>query len=586
MTNILTVTVIAIEDHWLLLLGGGLFLVMVVEALTWRPAPTPRPAYLGTARHSTHEELVKAGFIGRKFGEGIRLGFEFNRTTGEPGQVIRYTGPGNLILVAPPRAGKFRDELAHSVLEFGAAGEGASLIAIDPKGQICAVTQRERKKFSRVVVLSPFYEELEQQGVHLGHAAKFNPMAALNPKAKSFTASCKNLADAIITEEPDSKNRFFTQSARDVVCGFIMYLAESPDFSPEQKTLAYMRSRLATDPFGFAREAFEKGSQAVKENVAMFAAEGADSNKVILDVRYTATTETSFIGDASIRESLSGSDFDFAELKTKPTTVYVVVPTEYLGGDGGRWFRLIVGSAIEQLGGPKGLRVLMLVDEFSAIGRLPVIQKAMAYSAGHGYQVWPVMQSLEQFKMDYKDSWETFIGTAAIKQFYFAGDFFTAEHVSKLCGEQTIILPGASTGPGGSSASESLHQRRLYYPDEVMRLGADRFLMLTTGAGVPHVTEGFRAPYLDKQHCPELQGRYDPDPYEKQRTNSNQDPPPNNNGKMTREVALKILELQEGATRAQMLAAYLRLMKQVHPDKGGSNYFAQQLNAARDALGF
>jgi hypothetical protein len=55
-------------------------------------------------------------------------------------------------------------------------------------------------------------------------------------------------------------------------------------------------------------------------------------------------------------------------------------------------------------------------------------------------------------------------------------------------------------------------------------------------------------------------------------------------GRMTRAHALEILELAEGATREAISAAYLRLMQKVHPDKGGSTYFARQLNEAREVL--
>jgi len=55
-------------------------------------------------------------------------------------------------------------------------------------------------------------------------------------------------------------------------------------------------------------------------------------------------------------------------------------------------------------------------------------------------------------------------------------------------------------------------------------------------------------------------------------------------GRMTRGAALEIFDLREGATSADIRAAYLRLMQQVHPDKGGSNFFARQLNEARDLL--
>jgi hypothetical protein len=53
---------------------------------------------------------------------------------------------------------------------------------------------------------------------------------------------------------------------------------------------------------------------------------------------------------------------------------------------------------------------------------------------------------------------------------------------------------------------------------------------------------------------------------------------------MSRAQALEILELSEGATREQIQAAYRRLMKQVHPDSGGSSYFAKQLTAAGEVL--
>lgn len=54
--------------------------------------------------------------------------------------------------------------------------------------------------------------------------------------------------------------------------------------------------------------------------------------------------------------------------------------------------------------------------------------------------------------------------------------------------------------------------------------------------------------------------------------------------KMPRDEALKLLGLKEGASVEEIEAAYKRLMKQVHPDAGGSDYLASQVNAAKDAL--
>jgi hypothetical protein len=58
----------------------------------------------------------------------------------------------------------------------------------------------------------------------------------------------------------------------------------------------------------------------------------------------------------------------------------------------------------------------------------------------------------------------------------------------------------------------------------------------------------------------------------------------NSSGRMTRKEALEIFDLKDGATRDDIRAAYTRLMQQVHPDKGGSNFFAKQLNEARKVL--
>jgi curved DNA-binding protein CbpA len=53
---------------------------------------------------------------------------------------------------------------------------------------------------------------------------------------------------------------------------------------------------------------------------------------------------------------------------------------------------------------------------------------------------------------------------------------------------------------------------------------------------------------------------------------------------MTAAQALEILGLKAGATEQEVRAAYSRLMKCVHPDVGGSDFFAKQLNYARDVL--
>ena len=53
---------------------------------------------------------------------------------------------------------------------------------------------------------------------------------------------------------------------------------------------------------------------------------------------------------------------------------------------------------------------------------------------------------------------------------------------------------------------------------------------------------------------------------------------------MSREQALKILGLMDGATRKEITMAYKRLMQKLHPDRGGSQVLAAEVNRARDVL--
>lgn len=61
-------------------------------------------------------------------------------------------------------------------------------------------------------------------------------------------------------------------------------------------------------------------------------------------------------------------------------------------------------------------------------------------------------------------------------------------------------------------------------------------------------------------------------------------PSANASDKMSKAEALEILGLTANATNDEIESAYKRLMKNNHPDTGGSKYFAVKLNQAREVL--
>jgi hypothetical protein len=55
-------------------------------------------------------------------------------------------------------------------------------------------------------------------------------------------------------------------------------------------------------------------------------------------------------------------------------------------------------------------------------------------------------------------------------------------------------------------------------------------------------------------------------------------------GAMSRDEALAVLGLKAGATNEDIKNAHRRLMKDFHPDRGGSDYLAAKINQAKDIL--
>lgn len=63
-----------------------------------------------------------------------------------------------------------------------------------------------------------------------------------------------------------------------------------------------------------------------------------------------------------------------------------------------------------------------------------------------------------------------------------------------------------------------------------------------------------------------------------------QEPPQATTGPLSREQACAILGLNANPSATEVIDAHRKLMQKLHPDRGGSDYLAAQINQAKDTL--
>src|ERR1700722_17782246 len=107
--------------------------------------------------------------------DGITLGRHFDDATQRVGERIVYQGERHLLLFGPNGTGKGTRFLIPNLLSI----KDRSIIVIDPKGELAAVTADYRRTIGDVVMLNPF-------GVLGLDSEGFNPLAALDPQSPVF----------------------------------------------------------------------------------------------------------------------------------------------------------------------------------------------------------------------------------------------------------------------------------------------------------------------------------------------------------------------------------------------------------------
>ncbi len=417
----------------------------------------------------------------------------------------RFRQDGHILTCAPTGAGKGIGAVIPNLLAYP-----GSAFVLDFKGENFAVTARARRELGQLVVLvDPF-------GITGQASHALNWLDTLDPDSPDVVSRAAGLADMLIAVEGREADSHWTDTARELLRGLLIHVAGLP---VERRTMAELR-RIVTAPADdmaatlAAMQADPEAGQRIPARAAAGHLNRPERERG--SVLSTVVRHTAWLDDPRLCAVLGRSDFSLADLKHRPMTVYLAVPPDRLRACLG-FVRGFVGLALDGVTAAPGRpvqQVAFFLDEFGQLGRMDRLADSVTLLRGYGVQLWLFVQDLSQLKAVYP-RWQSFLANTS-QQFFGTADFDTARYLSDALGQETIryVTQTASTSSGGifkpnttsSGTGEHLHGRSLLTPDEIMRLGPTRPIVLVSGEP-PYLLQ--RISYLTD---PAYAGRFDSNP--------------------------------------------------------------------------
>jgi len=348
----------------------------------------------------------------------------------EPGQKLGKWDDRHIITIATTRSGKGRSCIIPNLLTW----PGSALV-IDPKGENAAVTARARRQLGQSVHIVDPFRLLERLGLtgYWFEPQRLNPLAEIRLDDLEAVEQIRNLAAALVMISPQA-NPFWDNASRVVLAGVIAHVMTSPLIADNERHLGTVRDTVAQTnrrKMSDLRESRTVGGLAEK-GYNFYKGASADAGG---DIMTTLNVHVEWLDSPAMQDAMTESDFSFAELKHGDSTVYLVIPPEYLDTHS-RYLRLFITLALRAAGrGRKAQHaMLFIMDEFAALGELKVVATAAAVAAGSGVKLWPVIQNLTQLQV-YGDNWDVFLANSGQRQIFAVNDRSTADYFSKELGD-------------------------------------------------------------------------------------------------------------------------------------------------------
>jgi len=471
--------------------GGFAAIVVAITMSVWRGRETRNSSTYGSARWANHSDILRAGLFGEK---GVVLG-KFNNS------YLRHDGAEHVLCFAPTRSGKGVGLVIPTLLTWP-----GSAVVHDIKGENWSLTAGFRSGFSRVLRFDPTNVQ----------SAAYNPLLEVR-RGLSEVRDVQNIADILVDPEGSlEKRNHWEKTSHSLLVGAILHVL----YAEADKTLGGVAAILS-DPARSIETTLkammttqhldEEGPHPVVASAARELLNKSENERS--GVLSTAMSCLGLYRDPVIAQVTGRSEWRIADLVDgeRPATLYLVVPPSDISRT-----KPLIRLILNQIGrrlteelekGKDRHRLLLLLDEFPALGRLDFFESALAFMAGYGLKAFLIAQSLNQIERAYGPN-NAILDNCHVRVAFATNDERTAKRISESLGtatEQRAMknYAGHRLSPwlGHLMISRSETSRPLLTQGEILQLpDTDEIVMLS---GVPPVRAKKARYYVD----PRLQGR-------------------------------------------------------------------------------
>ena len=425
----------------------------------------------GSARWATPAEVKTARLLEP---DGVVLG-RLER------EYLRHDGPEHVLCFAPTRSGKGVGLVIPSLLTWP-----GSAIVHDIKGENWQLTGGFRAKHGRVLLFDP---------TNAGSSA-YNPLLEVR-KGEWEVRDVQNIADILVDPEGSLERRnHWEKTSHALLVGAILHVL----YAEKDKTLAGVANFLS-DPARSIEATLaammktphlgQSGPHPVVASAARELLNKSDNER-----SGVLSTAMSFLGlyrDPVVAKVTARCDWRIADIvgSTKPATLYLVVPPSDINRTK-PLIRLLLNQIGRRLTEDLNAktdrhRLLLMLDEFPALGRLDFFESALAFMAGYGLKAFLIAQSLNQIEKAYGPN-NSILDNCHVRVSFATNDERTAKRVSDALGTATEMramknYAGHRLSPwlGHLMVSRQETARPLLTPGEVMQLPPSDEIVMVAG---------------------------------------------------------------------------------------------------------